>query len=105
MGVVGQEPSDPPQGSFQSRRGLGLLLVAPAEGPSHGDAEKPPSPVLSSLGSQPREPRLTPGPALCSRRVCALGVPRGPVAESFVQRVYQPFLTTCGGHRVCSTYR
>nr|KAF6484153.1 EGF like domain multiple 7 [Rousettus aegyptiacus] len=39
------------------------------------------------------------------RRVCALGVPRGPVAESFVQRVYQPFLTTCGGHRVCSTYR
>ncbi|XP_077004947.1 epidermal growth factor-like protein 7 isoform X2 [Tamandua tetradactyla] len=39
------------------------------------------------------------------RRVCAVGVPGGPVSESFVQRVYQPFLTTCEGHRVCSTYR
>ncbi|XP_016066525.1 PREDICTED: epidermal growth factor-like protein 7 isoform X2 [Miniopterus natalensis] len=39
------------------------------------------------------------------RRVCAVGVPQGPVSESFVQRVYQPFLTTCDGHRVCSTYR
>nr|XP_023485071.1 epidermal growth factor-like protein 7 isoform X6 [Equus caballus] len=39
------------------------------------------------------------------RRVCAIGVPRGPVSESFVQRVYQPFLTTCDGHRACSTYR
>ncbi|KAM5259663.1 epidermal growth factor-like protein 7 isoform 1-T3 [Hipposideros larvatus] len=39
------------------------------------------------------------------RRVCAVGAPRGPVSESFVQRVYQPFLTTCDGHRACSTYR
>ncbi|XP_054440770.1 epidermal growth factor-like protein 7 isoform X1 [Pteronotus mesoamericanus] len=39
------------------------------------------------------------------RRVCAVGAPRGPVSESFVQRVYQPFLTTCDGPRVCSTYR
>ncbi|XP_045429877.1 epidermal growth factor-like protein 7 isoform X4 [Pipistrellus kuhlii] len=39
------------------------------------------------------------------RRVCAVGVPRGPVTESFLQPVYQPFLTTCGGHRACSTYR
>ncbi|XP_014637798.1 PREDICTED: epidermal growth factor-like protein 7 isoform X2 [Ceratotherium simum simum] len=39
------------------------------------------------------------------RRVCAIRVPRGPVSESFVQRVYQPFLTTCDGHRACSTYR
>ncbi|XP_024418033.2 epidermal growth factor-like protein 7 isoform X2 [Desmodus rotundus] len=39
------------------------------------------------------------------RRVCALGAPRGPVSESFAQRVYQPFLTTCDGPRVCSTYR
>ncbi|XP_036116311.1 epidermal growth factor-like protein 7 [Molossus molossus] len=39
------------------------------------------------------------------RRVCAVGVPQGPMSESFVQRVYQPFLTTCDGHRVCSTYR
>uniref|UniRef100_A0A8C6QYI8 Epidermal growth factor-like protein 7 n=2 Tax=Nannospalax galili TaxID=1026970 RepID=A0A8C6QYI8_NANGA len=40
-----------------------------------------------------------------SRRVCAVGVAKGPVSESFVQRVYQPFLTTCDGHRACSTYR
>uniref|UniRef100_A0A8C0MAT9 Epidermal growth factor-like protein 7 n=1 Tax=Canis lupus familiaris TaxID=9615 RepID=A0A8C0MAT9_CANLF len=39
------------------------------------------------------------------RRVCAIGAPRGPESESFVQRVYQPFLTTCDGHRACSTYR
>uniref|UniRef100_A0A4X1SEZ7 Epidermal growth factor-like protein 7 n=1 Tax=Sus scrofa TaxID=9823 RepID=A0A4X1SEZ7_PIG len=39
------------------------------------------------------------------RRVCVVGVPRGPVSESFVQRVYQPFLTTCDGYRACSTYR
>ncbi|CAK6433465.1 unnamed protein product [Pipistrellus nathusii] len=39
------------------------------------------------------------------RRVCAVGVPQGPVTESFLQPMYQPFLTTCGGHRVCSTYR
>ncbi|XP_023397684.1 epidermal growth factor-like protein 7 isoform X2 [Loxodonta africana] len=39
------------------------------------------------------------------RRVCADRAPRGAVSESFVQRVYQPFLTTCNGHRACSTYR
>ncbi|XP_036983647.2 epidermal growth factor-like protein 7 isoform X2 [Artibeus jamaicensis] len=39
------------------------------------------------------------------RRVCAVGAPRGPVSESFAQRVYQPFLTTCDGPRVCSSYR
>ncbi|XP_075865316.1 epidermal growth factor-like protein 7 isoform X2 [Microcebus murinus] len=39
------------------------------------------------------------------RRVCAVGAPQRPVSESFVQRVYQPFLTTCDGHRACSTYR
>ncbi|XP_036863598.2 epidermal growth factor-like protein 7 isoform X6 [Manis javanica] len=39
------------------------------------------------------------------RRVCAIRVPRGPLSESFAQRVYQPFLTTCDGHRACSTYR
>lgn len=53
--------------------------------------------VLAGGGA---EPVYRPG-----RRVCAVGVPQGPVTESFVQRVYQPFLTTCGGHRVCSTYR
>ncbi|KAM5298563.1 epidermal growth factor-like protein 7 [Ctenodactylus gundi] len=40
-----------------------------------------------------------------SRRVCAIGAARVPESESFVQRVYQPFLTTCDGHRACSTYR
>ncbi|XP_059116340.1 epidermal growth factor-like protein 7 isoform X2 [Peromyscus eremicus] len=40
-----------------------------------------------------------------SRRVCTVGVSGGSVLESYVQRVYQPFLTTCDGHRVCSTYR
>ncbi|ELV13158.1 Epidermal growth factor-like protein 7, partial [Tupaia chinensis] len=39
------------------------------------------------------------------RGVCAVGVTGGPVSESFMQRVYQPFLTTCDGHRACSTYR
>ncbi|XP_044782584.1 epidermal growth factor-like protein 7 isoform X3 [Bubalus bubalis] len=39
------------------------------------------------------------------RRVCVIGAPQGPVSESFVQRVYQPFLTTCDGYRACSTYR
>lgn len=37
------------------------------------------------------------------RRVCVVGVAEAP--EAFVQRVYQPFLTTCDGHRACSTYR
>ncbi|XP_043326039.1 epidermal growth factor-like protein 7 isoform X2 [Cervus elaphus] len=39
------------------------------------------------------------------RRVCVVRAPQGPVSESFVQRVYQPFLTTCDGYRACSTYR
>ncbi|NXT71392.1 EGFL7 protein, partial [Chaetops frenatus] len=37
-------------------------------------------------------------PGVLSRRVCAH-------AESHVQPVYQPYLTTCQGHRLCSTYR
>ncbi|RLW00547.1 hypothetical protein DV515_00008746 [Chloebia gouldiae] len=40
--------------------------------------------------------------------VCsAAGPPRRPSAraESHVQPVYQPYLTTCQGHRLCSTYR
>uniref|UniRef100_A0A8C2YNA8 Epidermal growth factor-like protein 7 n=1 Tax=Chinchilla lanigera TaxID=34839 RepID=A0A8C2YNA8_CHILA len=41
-----------------------------------------------------------------SRRVCAVArAALGPTSESFAQRVYQPFLTTCDGHRACSTYR
>ncbi|XP_006900692.1 PREDICTED: epidermal growth factor-like protein 7 [Elephantulus edwardii] len=39
------------------------------------------------------------------RRVCVVRTPVSTVTESFVQRVYQPFLTTCDGHRACSTYR
>ncbi|XP_009320318.1 PREDICTED: epidermal growth factor-like protein 7 isoform X2 [Pygoscelis adeliae] len=41
------------------------------------------------------------------RRVCA-AAPQSRVAtysESHVQPVYQPYLTTCQGHRLCSTYR
>uniref|UniRef100_A0A8C3V6E4 EGF like domain multiple 7 n=1 Tax=Catharus ustulatus TaxID=91951 RepID=A0A8C3V6E4_CATUS len=41
------------------------------------------------------------------RRVCAAGSPsrRSAHTESHVQPVYQPYLTTCQGHRLCSTYR
>ncbi|XP_009278907.1 PREDICTED: epidermal growth factor-like protein 7 isoform X2 [Aptenodytes forsteri] len=45
--------------------------------------------------------------AWAGRRVCA-AAPRNRVAtysESHVQPVYQPYLTTCQGHRLCSTYR
>ncbi|NXE19176.1 EGFL7 protein, partial [Ardeotis kori] len=41
------------------------------------------------------------------RRVCA-AAPQSRAAayaESHVQPVYQPYLTTCQGHRLCSTYR
>ncbi|GAB1286110.1 Epidermal growth factor-like protein 7 [Apodemus speciosus] len=40
-----------------------------------------------------------------SRRVCTVGVSGGSISETYVQRVYQPYLTTCDGHRACSTYR
>ncbi|XP_051492231.1 epidermal growth factor-like protein 7 isoform X2 [Apus apus] len=45
--------------------------------------------------------------ARAGRRVCA-AAPQGRAAahaESHVQPVYQPYLTTCQGHRLCSTYR
>lgn len=44
---------------------------------------------------------------LRSRRVCAAAPQSRSVAytESHVQPVYQPYLTTCQGHRLCSTYR
>ncbi|XP_006863878.1 PREDICTED: epidermal growth factor-like protein 7 [Chrysochloris asiatica] len=55
--------------------------------------------VLAAAGSTDHAYR--PG-----RRVCAVRAPGAAVVfESFVQRVYQPFLTTCDGHRACSTYR
>ncbi|NWH68314.1 EGFL7 protein, partial [Geococcyx californianus] len=41
------------------------------------------------------------------RRVCA-AAPQSQAAaytETHVQPVYQPYLTTCRGHRICSTYR
>ncbi|XP_008934170.1 PREDICTED: epidermal growth factor-like protein 7 [Merops nubicus] len=47
------------------------------------------------------------GFARAGRRVCA-GTPRsrvGAYTESHIQPVYQPYLTTCQGHRLCSTYR
>ncbi|KAI1232179.1 Epidermal growth factor-like protein 7 [Lamprotornis superbus] len=45
--------------------------------------------------------------SVLSRRVCAVGQPsrRSAHTESHVQPVYQPYLTTCQGHRLCSTYR
>ncbi|XP_075295708.1 epidermal growth factor-like protein 7 [Opisthocomus hoazin] len=49
----------------------------------------------------------TDGFARAGRRVCA-ATPQSRAsayAESHVQPVYQPYLTTCQGHRLCSTYR
>ncbi|KAM6297217.1 epidermal growth factor-like protein 7 [Aegotheles albertisi] len=49
----------------------------------------------------------TAGFARAGRRVCA-GAPQSRAiahTESHVQPVYQPYLTTCQGHRLCSTYR
>ncbi|XP_074911974.1 epidermal growth factor-like protein 7 [Buteo buteo] len=49
----------------------------------------------------------TDGFARAGRRVCA-AAPQSRTAaytESHVQPVYQPYLTTCQGHRLCSTYR
>ncbi|XP_069729783.1 epidermal growth factor-like protein 7 [Phaenicophaeus curvirostris] len=47
------------------------------------------------------------GFARAGRRVCASAPQSRAVAytESHVQPVYQPYLTTCQGHRLCSTYR
>ncbi|NXI60229.1 EGFL7 protein, partial [Chloroceryle aenea] len=45
--------------------------------------------------------------AQAGRRVCAT-TPQSRAAaytESHVQPIYQPYLTTCQGHRLCSTYR
>ncbi|XP_027543667.1 epidermal growth factor-like protein 7 isoform X2 [Neopelma chrysocephalum] len=49
----------------------------------------------------------TDGFARAGRRVCAAAPQSraGAYTESHVQPVYQPYLTTCQGHRVCSTYR
>ncbi|XP_058709422.1 epidermal growth factor-like protein 7 isoform X2 [Poecile atricapillus] len=48
----------------------------------------------------------TEGFAQAGRRVCAAGPSaRSAPAESHVQPEYQPYLTTCQGHRLCSTYR
>uniref|UniRef100_A0A8D0EL14 EGF like domain multiple 7 n=1 Tax=Strix occidentalis caurina TaxID=311401 RepID=A0A8D0EL14_STROC len=47
------------------------------------------------------------GHVLGCRRVCATA-PQNRVAtytESHVQPIYQPYLTTCQGHHLCSTYR
>uniref|UniRef100_A0A8C6ZMP5 EGF like domain multiple 7 n=1 Tax=Nothoprocta perdicaria TaxID=30464 RepID=A0A8C6ZMP5_NOTPE len=41
-----------------------------------------------------------------ARRVCSARAPAPPpVPESHVQPVYLPYLTTCAGQRLCSTYR
>ncbi|XP_034607813.1 epidermal growth factor-like protein 7 isoform X2 [Trachemys scripta elegans] len=45
--------------------------------------------------------------ARSGRRVCSAEMQTGAASyvESHVQPVYQPYLTTCQGHRLCSTYR
>ncbi|KAM8796621.1 epidermal growth factor-like protein 7 [Eudromia elegans] len=45
--------------------------------------------------------------AHAGRRVCSVAAAPGPAAVpvSHVQPVYQPYLTTCAGQRLCSTYR
>nr|XP_006120821.1 epidermal growth factor-like protein 7 [Pelodiscus sinensis]XP_014427846.1 epidermal growth factor-like protein 7 [Pelodiscus sinensis] len=45
--------------------------------------------------------------ARSGRRVCTAAVQNRavPYVESYVQPVYQPYLTTCQGYRLCSTYR
>ncbi|XP_065428207.1 epidermal growth factor-like protein 7 isoform X2 [Chrysemys picta bellii] len=45
--------------------------------------------------------------ARSGRRVCSAEMQNGAASyvESHVQPVYQPYLTTCQGHRLCSTYR
>uniref|UniRef100_A0A452VEQ2 Epidermal growth factor-like protein 7 n=1 Tax=Ursus maritimus TaxID=29073 RepID=A0A452VEQ2_URSMA len=83
-----------------------LRLQEPKSGEHCGDSgtrqvQEASASQESSCGWCPGDDR---GP-FSSRRVCATGAPRGPESESFVQRVYQPFLTTCDGHRACSTYR
>uniref|UniRef100_A0A8I3W8D3 Epidermal growth factor-like protein 7 n=1 Tax=Callithrix jacchus TaxID=9483 RepID=A0A8I3W8D3_CALJA len=102
-----------PASGGASRQGPGCI-------PRPGTQQQQPWPRLGSRSISPQGPGGTGGPAprsSCSpgprddgfssdsRRVCAVGAHRGPIAESFVQRVYQPFLTTCDGHRACSTYR
>ncbi|XP_067397930.1 epidermal growth factor-like protein 7 isoform X1 [Emydura macquarii macquarii] len=49
----------------------------------------------------------TEGFARSGRRVCAAAMQNRAVSyvESHVQPVYQPYITTCQGHRLCSTYR
>ncbi|NWI62921.1 EGFL7 protein, partial [Todus mexicanus] len=49
----------------------------------------------------------TDGFARAGRRVCATPPQSRAAAytESHIQPVYQPYLTTCQGHRLCSTYR
>ncbi|XP_063287580.1 epidermal growth factor-like protein 8 [Pelobates fuscus] len=41
------------------------------------------------------------------RGVCSKEVEKIPILynETFIQQVYQPYLTTCRGNRACSTYR
>uniref|UniRef100_A0A8C5IPU8 EGF like domain multiple 7 n=2 Tax=Junco hyemalis TaxID=40217 RepID=A0A8C5IPU8_JUNHY len=47
----------------------------------------------------------TEGFAPAGRRVCSATATPSAHTESHVQPVYQPYLTTCPGQRLCSTYR
>ncbi|NXP02421.1 EGFL7 protein, partial [Thinocorus orbignyianus] len=49
----------------------------------------------------------TDGFTRAGRRVCAAAqeTQTATYTESHIQPIYQPYLTTCQGHRLCSTYR
>ncbi|KAF2986857.1 hypothetical protein EK904_010923 [Melospiza melodia maxima] len=53
--------------------------------------------ILSAAGTE--------GFAPAGRRVCSATATPSAHTESHVQPVYQPYLTTCPGQRLCSTYR
>uniref|UniRef100_A0A8B9PAV1 EGF like domain multiple 7 n=1 Tax=Apteryx owenii TaxID=8824 RepID=A0A8B9PAV1_APTOW len=56
--------------------------------------------------SPPRRSPRGAEPARAGRRACLARASRpAAVPESHVQPVYQPYLTTCQGQRLCSTYR
>ncbi|KAM9064934.1 epidermal growth factor-like protein 7 [Sarcophilus harrisii] len=54
------------------------------------------------LGVNSTEHFYRPGRRICSTAATKETV---PVTESYIQRVYQPYITLCEGQRACSTYR
>ncbi|XP_036605335.1 epidermal growth factor-like protein 7 isoform X2 [Trichosurus vulpecula] len=54
------------------------------------------------LGVGRTEHFYRPGRRICSKAATKETV---PITESYIQRVYQPYITICEDHRACSTYR